>query len=83
MSVVCSGTKVLNMLMTEWNMDDALDFRFEEGREEGREEGWEAGREAERETIARNALARGIPPETIHVITGLDAQVIKNIQAVL
>jgi hypothetical protein len=29
------GTEVINMLMTEWNMDDALAVRYEEGREEG------------------------------------------------
>ena len=40
-----NATEVLNMLMTEWNWDDALAVRFEEGREEGRQEGWEEGRE--------------------------------------
>ena len=35
--------EVLNMLMTEWNWDDALDVRYEEGREEGIEQGIEIG----------------------------------------
>jgi len=48
------------MLMTEWNMDDALAVRYEEGREE---------REFE---IARNALAEGLPMEMVQKITGLD-----------
>jgi hypothetical protein len=30
-----NASEVLNMLLTEWNWDDALDVRFEEGREEG------------------------------------------------
>jgi len=37
------GSEVLNMLLEEWNMDDALAVAREEGREDGREEGWEKG----------------------------------------
>lgn len=33
------GSEVINMLFTQFNMDDALEVRFEEGVEEGREEG--------------------------------------------
>jgi hypothetical protein len=47
------SSEVYNMLFTEWNWDDALAVRFEEGREEGREE------------IARNALMEGLSTETI------------------
>jgi len=50
-----NGTEVINMLMTEWNWDDALAARYEEGMEEGREN--------ERKEIARNALATGLSPE--------------------
>jgi flagellar biosynthesis/type III secretory pathway protein FliH len=83
------------MLFTEWNWDDALAVRFEEGREEGREEGLEKGRERGleeglekgreegweegREEIARNALAKGLSPDTIREITGLDIETIRNI----
>jgi hypothetical protein len=51
------------MLFTEWNWDDALAVRFEEGREE----------------IARNALAKGLPLDIIGEITGLDIETIRNI----
>jgi predicted transposase/invertase (TIGR01784 family) len=106
-----NAAEVLNMLMTEWNMDDALDFRYAEGIQEGIEkgiqegmekgmmegiekgiqeglekgiqEGMEKGIEREREEIARNALAQGVPLETILAITGLDEETIKNIQAKL
>jgi SOS response regulatory protein OraA/RecX len=33
------GSEVENMLLTEWNWDDALAVRWEEGREEGSEKG--------------------------------------------
>jgi hypothetical protein len=38
-----NATEVLNMLLTEWNWDDAFAIQREEGRELGREEGWELG----------------------------------------
>jgi hypothetical protein len=38
-------------------------------------------REEERENIARNALAKGIPIETIHEITGLDMETINSFHA--
>jgi predicted transposase/invertase (TIGR01784 family) len=76
------------MLMTEWNMDDALAVRYREGREEGIEEGWEEGwegglekgREEGIEKAARNALMNGFSIDQIHIITGLDADTIKNLQ---
>ena len=52
------------MLMTEWNWDDALAVRYEEGREEA----------------ARNALAEGIPLEQIHKITGIDIDIIRKLR---
>jgi predicted transposase/invertase (TIGR01784 family) len=65
------SSEVTNMLFTEWNWDDALAVRFEEGLEEGREKG--------REEIARNALAKGLPLDTIQEITGLDMETLRNI----
>jgi predicted transposase YdaD len=54
------SSEVMNMLILDWNMEDALAVRYEEGREEGREEGMERGmekgREKGREEIDRNAL---------------------------
>jgi hypothetical protein len=64
-----NGTEVMNMLLTEWNMDDALEVRFEEGMEEGREE------------VARNALASGLSPELVCTITGLDLETINSLGA--
>jgi predicted transposase/invertase (TIGR01784 family) len=71
------------MLFTEWNWDDALAVRFEEGQEEGwakgLERGLEKGLEKGREEIARNALMEGFSMETIQKITGLDIETIRNI----
>ena len=38
------GTEVQNMLYTQFNMDDALEVRYEEGVEDGMEQGVERGR---------------------------------------
>jgi hypothetical protein len=65
------SSEVFNMLFTEWNWDDALAVRFEEGLEKGLEKG--------REEIARNALAKGMSPDIIGEITGLDIETIRNI----
>jgi len=70
------GTEVIGMLTTEWNWDEALAVRYKEGKEEGREE----GREEERLVAARNALAEGLPMETVQKVTGLDPQVIENLK---
>jgi hypothetical protein len=61
------ASEVMNMLTTEWNWDDAKVVWYNEGREEGREE------------IARNALAKGMSPEAVSEITGLDAETIKKL----
>jgi predicted transposase YdaD len=66
-----NASEVLNMLLTEWNWDDALDVRFEEGREEGREK--------RAEEIAKNALAKNIPIETVMEITGLSLEEINKL----
>jgi hypothetical protein len=65
------SSEVFNMVLTEWNLEEAKVAWHEEGREEGREE------------VARNALAKGLPLDVIHEITGLDIQAIQNIQAEL
>ena len=62
-----------NMLMTDWNWDDALAVRYEEGFEEGEERG--------REETARNALAEGATLEFVHKITGLDMETVAGLQA--
>jgi predicted transposase/invertase (TIGR01784 family) len=87
-----NATEVLNMLITEWNMDDALAVRFEEGmergmercmdrgRERGREEGVKEGREEGVKDAARKALAEGASIEFVKKITGLDEKVVKDLQ---
>ncbi|MCL2070109.1 MAG: Rpn family recombination-promoting nuclease/putative transposase [Treponema sp.] len=69
------ASEVLSMLMTEWNMDDALAVRYEEGHEEGMEKGEKKGRE----DVARNAMAEGVPMELITKITGLDMETVKRL----
>ena len=67
--------EVLSMLMTEFNLDDALDVRYEEGWEDGKEE----GRLNEKLEIARNLLAKGSSPEFVREITELDLDTLKDL----
>jgi hypothetical protein len=59
-----NSSEVFNMLLTEWNLDDAKVAWREEAREETQEE------------IARNALAEGLSIETVQKITGLNMETI-------
>jgi len=61
-----NSSEVINMLMTEWNLDDAKQVWYEDGLMDGKEE------------IARNALAEGASIEFVQKITGLDMDTIKN-----
>jgi hypothetical protein len=67
--------EVIDMLMTEWNWDDAKEVWFEEGREEGLEEGLKTAKKED----ARNALAKGFTPEIISEITGLDIETVRQL----
>jgi len=75
------------MLFAEWNQEDALAVHYAEGKEEGREEGlaeglaegMEKGMEKSQKETAINALAKGLPPELIHSITGLDIETIRSL----
>jgi len=69
------ASKVVNMLMTEWNWDDALEVRYEEGMEDGLEK----GREEREFEIARKLLVEGTTPEFIQKITSLDIETITNL----
>ena len=85
------GSEVLNMILTEWNTEDAIAFARNEGREEGREEGWEKGcekgllqgreegRVASNMEIARKALAEGASLEFVQKITGLDLEAVQGL----
>ncbi|MDR1899788.1 MAG: Rpn family recombination-promoting nuclease/putative transposase [Treponema sp.] len=57
------SSEVRNMLLTEWNWDDAKEVWQEEAREEGREE----GREEERKTIL-DLVRQGYTPEQIEAM---------------
>ena len=66
------GTEAVNMLYTQFNMDDALDVRYEEGVEDGYERGVTAGRAEERANGERRQirlicakLQRGDSPDQI------------------
>ena len=72
-----NATEVINMLLTEWKMEDALAVRYEEGREEG----WEEGEGNKQREIAKNALAKGLSIDIISAITGLNIEDIKRLAA--
>jgi hypothetical protein len=69
--------EVLSMLMTEWNWDDALAVRYEEGHDDG----WEEGEENKAIEIAMNLLAEGLAPELVQKTTGLDMDTIEGLRA--
>jgi hypothetical protein len=73
------SSEVFNMLITEWNTEEAKQVWFEEGMELGIEKGMVEGREESRLDVARNALAAGAAPEFIQKITGLDLETIKSL----
>jgi len=54
------GSEVLNMILTEWNTDDAIAFAREEGREEGLEKGREEGLERGREEGLEKGREEGL-----------------------
>ena len=68
--------EVLNMLLTDWNLEDAKKVWYEDGMEDGIEK----GREEEKLEIARNALAKGSTHEFVHEITGLDWPTIQSLK---
>jgi hypothetical protein len=71
------GSEVVNMLMSEWNLEDALIVE----REEAWEEALEKGRVERSFEVAKNALAEGSSPEFVQKITGLDVETIKGLAA--
>ena len=59
------------MLKLEWNLDDALQARFEEGRNEGINVGIES--------VALNMFRRGKSLDDIHADTNLSLERIKEL----
>ena len=83
-----NSTEVVNMLLTEWNWDDALDVRYEEGLEEGlqkglekgHEEGCEEGGQRKARDIARKMKNAGRSFSEIADFTGLPSEIIEQIE---
>jgi len=76
-----NGTEVMNMLINEWNIEDAKKVWYEDGLSQGLEKGLEKGREEGREeesfSIAQNLVKLGLPIETIISATQLDPDKVK------
>jgi len=60
--------------------EEAREQGREEGREQGREEGINIGIEQEKITIAKKSIEMGLNIEHITLITGLDINIIKDLQ---
>jgi len=65
------GSEVLNMILTEWNTEDAIAYARQEGVEDGKAE--------EKFSIARNLLTENMTPEFVQKVTGLDAETIQRL----
>jgi predicted transposase/invertase (TIGR01784 family) len=63
------------MLFAEWNQEEALEYRYEEGRNEGRREGRNEGRKDD----ARRAIAKGLSLDLVSDITGLPIETIQSL----
>ncbi|MBR4383319.1 MAG: hypothetical protein IKN16_07050 [Selenomonadaceae bacterium] len=70
-----NSQEVFNMLALEWNMDDALQARFEDGFDEGRSQ----GEILRAEKIACKMLHRGSSFEEVHELTDLPLQRIQEL----
>jgi predicted transposase/invertase (TIGR01784 family) len=77
------GAEVINMLITEFDMDEYVEVVREEyreiGRDEGRVEGLAKGREDERFDIARNLKSMKCDVAMISDATGLTVDEIEKI----
>jgi hypothetical protein len=67
------GAEVRNMLITEWSTEKAKEVWQREAAEKGRVEG--------REEVAKNALAKNLPVDTVSDITGLPIEIVKKLAA--
>jgi hypothetical protein len=59
------GTEVINMLLDEYTVEDAIELMRKESLREGREEGREKGREEGLGLAAKNMFGRGMSPDWI------------------
>ena len=67
------------MLMTEWNWDDALAVRYDEGMERGMERGMAQGMEQKSIDIARKMRNMNLSIEQIAEGTGLSMETIQKL----
>ena len=63
------------MLALEWNMDDALQARFEDGYKDGRNEGINIGIES----VAFNLISMGMTVEKVQEATNLSRERVEEI----
>jgi predicted transposase/invertase (TIGR01784 family) len=83
-----NASEVVNMLLTEWNLEDAKQVWYEDGLidgmekglEKGMEKGLEKGMEKGLEQTARKALAEGLSIEIVQKITGLSSEEIDKLR---
>ena len=68
------------MLTTEWNIEEEIAYVRQEALEEGLEKGLQEGWGKRNFAIAKNALAEGATIEFVQKITGLDLDVIQDLQ---
>ena len=80
-----NATEVMNMLLEEYTVEDAMALMrkesLEEGREEGREEGLEKGLERGRGEAVNNLLGYGMTPEQISQALKLPLETVIQYQA--
>jgi len=85
---IYKASEVLNMLTEEPSIEEIVAIRsreiweegLEKGIEQGREQGMENGREQASMQIAKNLLAKGSTPEFVREITGLNPEIIEELE---
>jgi predicted transposase YdaD len=73
------GSEVLNMLLTEWNMEDALRVAREEEREIGERIGEKRGEKRAARTYAARMKSDGLDIKLIVKYTGLKPEEVENL----
>ncbi|MDR2194581.1 MAG: hypothetical protein LBP19_09005, partial [Treponema sp.] len=69
------SSEVINMLLEEWNMEDALRVKYEEGIEQGIEQGWRKGVRQ----IVQNMVSKGASIDEAAEAAGLSAGEIQSL----
>ncbi|RKJ37498.1 hypothetical protein D7Y09_16860 [bacterium 1XD42-1] len=74
-----NSSEVENMLLTDWNWDEAMEVAKEEAWKDGQEQGWKEGKKEEAFDIAKKLLAMGLDLDMIIKGTGLTAEQIQSL----